>query len=141
MPFRGLTDIPIYFELTELPAERYKHYNTPGIIYVYNPFISNADNNGILSYEVIGAVMKKSDKRIMFIVNDLNNNQIYIELKALNAIMCGNVYDKTFDNYQQTSINSEYKGERNTTWIKLDHNKYLHLFGMVFTSSQFKNII
>lgn len=39
MPFRGLTDIPVYFELTELPVERYKHYNTSGIIYVYHPFI------------------------------------------------------------------------------------------------------
>lgn len=140
-PFDGWVDYPIYFQLNEIDKSLLKKYNKKDFIYLYNPFYTHSDEMGITKYKVIGATMKKSDKRVLLIVEDLNPNRIfayyYIQIENDIAIDCGNVFDKTNDNYNSVEIGEEYKGYRNSKWIKLNVNDYKSLFGKVYTSNRF----
>lgn len=134
--FDGWTEYPIYKSLSELNAKDYKKYNKKDHIYTYHPSHRDSDVNGIREYKVIGATMKKSDKRVLLIVENKNNtDKLYYEINNDEAVYCGHVFLKTDENYNKVNIGEQYKGYRNSNWIKLDHTDYADLFTKIYSES------
>jgi hypothetical protein len=138
--FEGWVDHPIYKELNELDSKDLVSYNKEGIIYIYQPNHGRSDDWGMTKYKLIGATKKKSDKRILLIVEDINPNSIfktiYIEVNGDKATDCSNVFNTTFDNWKDCILGGEYKGYRNSKWIKLDPNDFTNLTGKIYSSSK-----
>lgn len=134
--FSGWKQTPIYKSLNEVIEFVSLVCNKPGIIYHYIPQHTNADKFGMLKYKLIGATKKKSDKRILLIVEDTDPKaifkHIYLEIVDSKAIDCGHVYKDTFTNWDNCSIGGEYTGHRRTKWIKLDPNNFKELTGKVY---------
>jgi hypothetical protein len=137
--FDGWVDYPIYKDLNELEPNIISKYDEKGIIYLYKPNHIHSDKWGMMNYKVIGATKKKKDKRTLLIVEDIHPKAIfkviYLEIKDDKAFDCGHVYNPTLDNWKDTDINDEYKGYRNSKWIKLDPNDFMNLTPKVYKTS------
>jgi hypothetical protein len=137
--FNGWVDYPIYKELSELDPKDLTSYNKEGIIYIYQPNHGCSDDWGMTKYKLIGVTKKKSDKRKLLIVEDLNPNvifkTIYIEVNGDKATDCGHVFNTTFDNWKDVNVGDEYKGYRNSKWIKLDPNHFSNLTGKIYSKT------
>lgn len=135
--FDGWVDYPIYKDLNELDPKDFTSYNKEGIIYIYQPNHTQSDDLGILKYKLIGATKKKSNKKILLMVEDLNPNvifkTIYIEVNDDKVIDCGRVFDKTFDNWKDCILGDEYKGYRNSKWIRLNPDDFINLTGKIYS--------
>jgi hypothetical protein len=131
--FSGWIKYPIYKDLLEVDTSE---CNKPGIIYHYIPKHTCADKFGMMKYKLIGVTKKKSDKRILLIVEDTSKNpifkHIYLEIVDDKVIDCGRVYDNTFKSWDDCKIGSEYTGHRRAKWIKLDPNDFINLTGKCY---------
>ena len=129
-------DFPIYKDLSELDSGDLVGYNEVGFIYVYNPKHVDSDKMGILKFRLLGVTRKKSDKRVLLIVEDMcpkaTFKTVYLEVEGDNVIDCGRVFNTTFSNWKDCEVGVEYKGYRNSKWIKLDLEDYLNLTGKVY---------
>jgi len=128
--FRGWVKKPIYKDISDVDTTKCNKY---GIIYHYAPQHSHADKFGMLKYKLVGATKKKSDKRILLIVEDTDKKaifkHIYLEIKDGQLIDCGHVYKTTLDNWTNCQVGGEYTGHRRAKWIKLDPDDYGSLTG------------
>jgi hypothetical protein len=134
--FNGWTEYPIYKKLTDIDPTLFEGYNKPDSIYSYSPNHTLSDDMGVMEYKVIGATKKKSDKRVLLICEDIRPDAIfktiYLQIDKNVVTNCGRVFDTTQNNWEQCSIGDEYKGYRNSKWIKLNHNELSDLFGKVY---------
>lgn len=132
--FSGWVDYPIYKELNELDSKDLTSYNKGGIIYIYQPNHTRSDKMGMRKFKLIGVTKKKSDKRVLLIVEDLDKKaifkHIYLEVNGDKSTDCGHVFNTTFDNWGNCEVGGEYKGYRNSKWIKLDPNDFINLTGI-----------
>jgi hypothetical protein len=138
--FSGWVEYPVYKELSELDPKLFKDYNKSDMVYIYAPSHGRSDNMGILSYKVVGATKKKSDKRILLIVEDMdkkaNFKRVYLEIIDDSAIECGHVFNSTDENYNTVNIGDEYKGYRNSKWVKMDPNEFKDKFGKIYKNKK-----
>jgi hypothetical protein len=136
--FNGWVDYPIYKSLNELDNKDISKYNKRGIIYVYQPNHTRSDKWGMLKFKLVGATKKKNDKRILLIVEDLDKlapfKHIYLEVNGDGSTDCGHVFNTTFDNWKGVNVGDEYKGYRNSKWIKLDPNDFINLTGKIYSN-------
>jgi hypothetical protein len=134
--FDGWVEWPTYKDFNEVDPVLFKSYNKKDMIYIYSPMHTCSDKMGILTYKVIGVTKKKSDKRVLLIVEDINKSavfkKIYLEINDNSVFNCGQVFPKTDDNYNIVGIGDEYKGYRNSKWIKLDPNDFKDTFGKIY---------
>lgn len=142
-PFNGWVDKPIYKQLSEIDPQDLVQYNQPDYIYVYQPNHVYADDMGIMTYKVIGATFKKSDKQVRIIVEDkytFTSGQEeltkYFTIEDGKAVDCGNGFVPTIEAYNKAEIGQEYTGHRRAKWSKLDPNDYKHLFGKIYQDSR-----
>lgn len=137
--FDGWVQYPVYKDFSELDNKLFSFwkYSKTNHIYVYSPNHGLSDKLGILSYKVVGATKKKSDKRILLIVEDLTPKAIfktiYLQIDGNKVIDCGHVFDTTHKNWNECNIGDEYKGYRNSKWIKLDPNDFTNLTGKIYS--------
>lgn len=140
-PFNGWVDKPIYKQLSEIDPQDLVQYNQPDYIYVYQPNHVYADDMGIMTYKVIGATFKKSDKQVRIIVEDTYSSfgrtiPKYFVIEDGKAVDCGDGFVATMDAYNKAEIGQEYTGYRRAKWSKLDPNDYKHLFGKIYQDSR-----
>lgn len=140
-PFDGWVDRPLYKQLSEIDKKDLAQYNGEGYIYVYQPNHVYADDMGIMTYKVVGATQKKSDKGVRLIVEDTYSSfgrtiQKYFVIENNQAIDCGLVYIPTEEAYNKAEIGGEYTGYRRSKWIKLDPNDFSNLTGKLYTDSR-----
>jgi hypothetical protein len=132
--FRGWVKKPIYKDISDVDTTK---CNKSGTIYRYAPQHSLADKFGMLKYKLVGATKKKSDKRILLIVEDTHKKaifkHIYLEIKDGKVIDCGHVYNTTLENWNNCPVGSEYTGHRKSKWIKLDPDDYSSLTGKTYS--------
>lgn len=142
-PFDGWVDKPIYKQLSEIDPSELTQYNQPGYIYVYQPNHVYSDDMGIMTYKVIGATYKKSDKKVRLIVEDKytftsskKELTAYLMIEGDKSIDCGNGFIPTMEAYNKAEIGQEYTGYRRSKWMKLDPNDYSNLTGKIYQDSR-----
>ncbi len=138
--FNGWTEYPIYKKLNAVDSNQLKPYNKEGVIYVYNPQHTFSDEMGVLEYKLLGATKKKSDKRVLLIVEDLHPNatfkQVYFEVRNDKVVYCGQVIPETLINFNSVNEGLEYAGFRRSKWVKLSVNDFQSLTGKVYEDAK-----
>jgi len=91
---------------------------------------------GVLEYKLLGVTKKKSDKRVLLIVEDIHPNatfkQVYLEVRNDKVVYCGQVVPETLINFNSVNEGSEYTGFRRSKWVKLNVNDYQSFTGKVY---------
>lgn len=134
--FKGYCEYPIYKHLAEIDKEQLSQYNDKNILYVYNPNHLHGDDNGIHKYKLLGVTYRRTQKRTLLIVKNMDTRaifkQIYLQIEGDKVIDCGHVFPDTLEQFKGVEIGETYKGYRNATWQKLDKSKFKDVLGKVY---------